>query len=508
MRHEQARPQLMYDEPSTRTRDDPFGILVLADLRGAGSGGPVSEGAGSGGPRSDGPASRGLSPDSPSLATRAAHAVDRDDLDQVIAHLSPSVTIAGTGPDEPALHVTARSMADFHPDQLLKRIRAEAPATGTDDTSGERREGGGGTSAASDDGSGGERPTATREDRSEGGGGLLDQILDADPDARPSGNPLDLDLDAFVRQAVERHTVPADDTGADEATAALDASRARQLRRLLQSDSFKALEARWRSIELLVHRLDTGPQLKVFVVQATADEIVAGAAGGQLATLLQQTASTHLGGTPWAVAVLDHAFGHRTADLTALEALTKSASDPDTAFVAEVDPSLLDLGARTDDSPERWAQWRRIRTAPGAARLGLLLPRFLVREPYAPGENPLETLEFRELPEGRTAEAEQLVWAHPGVLAALFLGLSFSQEGWSLQAGSVNRARGFLIGLHPGPDGVMALPAVELSLDRSTISSLVEAGFMPVAGPPGEGTLSVPSFRSVADPPRPLRGPW
>ncbi|TVP75202.1 MAG: hypothetical protein EA352_08815 [Gemmatimonadales bacterium] len=527
-------------------RGDPFAILLLGDFRGAGPG--MEGGAGGHGVAASSGEADSSGEASPSgatgpsgeaapggegapLASRTPRMVDRDDLDSVLAALAPRVRVPSGGPGQPELEVELRCMEDFHPDRLLRHIRARVapsdagngarvdagdPASGTDGDGGES---GGTAGGGAPDG--GQAP---------GGGGLLDQILDetAGPprERRLGGRGSDgggyggrggggglpgspvpgLDLESFVEEVAARHAEPRDDTGAQAAREAMDRSRARQLGRLLAHPDFQALEARWRGAELLCRRLDTGPELKIFVVQATSAELLRGMADGSLHDFLAESSRAILDGVPWAVAVPEHAFGDSAGELEALAALSERAGSWPTAFLLEATPSLVEAAARFRASPEDGGPWTRIASGTGGARLGLALPRFLLREPWCPRENPVETLEFRELEEGRSPERGELVSGHPGVLGALCLGLAFRQAGWQMRAGAVNRLKGMPIALHRGPHGVEALPPVDALPEAHSAAGLVELGFMPLVGRAGEGTVAVASFRSAAG--QALEGPW
>lgn len=471
--------------------DDPFAILVVADFRGVGEGAPSGTLA--------------------SFDRRVPLAVDRDDLDEALRSLAPSVRIPGSD-DVPEQRVDFRTLDDFHPDRLLEKapvLRALRRERARSLRGGDR----------SDEGSSAEEGDP-REHLEGSGPEILDQILAAESGTGLSSgsrsgkedvrNPLDIasDLDSFLRRITRPHEVPDPDPAVDARVAALDREAEKQLRRILHDARFQALEARWRALSLLVHRLETGPDLKIFVLQADPAELLHAAEGDGLAALMERSRGDLLDGTPWSVVLLDRAFGAHPRELAALTRLAEAGRATGAAFLAEADPSLLGLDDSTGAAGDAPAAWAELRAHPGADHVALCLPRFLVRLPYAEGENPCETFDFQELEANRPPDPGHLLWANPGFLAALLLGIAFRREGWGLQAGAPDRIDGLPLALHEGEEGVTALPTTEVLLDADEVQGLIQAGFIPVGARPREGTARLLGFRSVSGSGNLLRGPW
>lgn len=469
-----------------RPSDAPFGILVVGDFRGVGEGAPSGV--------------------TPPFDERLPLPVDRDDLNEVLSSLRPAVRVPGTGavPDQ---RIDFRTLQDFHPDRLvelapvLRRLMRE------------REDGGAG--ADSHPSASAERPVDDPE--SPRGSEVLDRILDSTPgsdtpdrDGDPVSDPLEAasDLDSFVRQITRPHRISESSSEEDERRAALDRELTYQLRHILHDGRFRALEARWRGLALLVHRLETGVDLKVFVLQADPEELVGALGTGALESTLLRSSRELLGGTPWGLVVVDRAFGARSRDLESLARLAELGSATRSAVVAEADPSLLGLEAGAASSQEAAESWTRIRRTEAASYLGLILPRFLARLPYAKGENPCEALDFQELQLRRQPDPGQLVWGHPGILAAVLLGSGFRRDGWDLVPGRPDRIDDLPLALHRGEEGVTALPTTEVMLDRAEAEGLLEAGLIPVLARPEEGAARIPAFRSVAASGAALRGAW
>ena len=476
-------------------RNDPFSILVMGDFRG------IDLGA-----RADA---------LPPLAERLPVLVDRDEVDRFMASLEPSVRIPVEG-GGPPLMVTFRSREDFHPDRLLVRVPffqaiREARQRLLDDP----------TSVSVQESDPEEQaPPSSPAHEMEGGDGLLDQVLAETPDPRrtngsgevsgegSSAGPLGGagELDALIRRLTREHGVSEPGEEVERRLKVLDAETTRQLRRLLHHPGFQTMEARWKGLEFLVRQLETSPKLKVYVLQVHREELLDAASGDLLPRLLDDAARNVLGEGTWSVVMLHQAFSSEPDDVAAMEGMARTGLTSGIPFLAEVDPSLLEGGDGDEDTQRR--AWQRVRAHDGAPFLGLLLPRFLLRAPYDPEENPCETMEFQELETGEDPELTQLLWGHPGFAAVLLLGTAFAREGWEFRPGNVQELRGLPVAVHRSDSGPQVVPPTEVVLRGGEARELARAGFMSLTARPGEGSLRLGTFQSVALSGAPLAGPW
>lgn len=489
-RRERERPQEV-----ARPSDAPFAILLVGDFRGVGEGAP--HGA------------------QPPFGERSPLQVDRDDLDDVLRTLRPAVLVKGTGavPDQ---RIDFRALRDFHPDRLIdaapvpRRLLEERERAGSvegTDPSPDPDEAPPGKSGAAEALPGSQVLDRILESTAASGAAASEARGGAGED-RPDPLAAASDLEGFVRRITEPHRVPDDSEAEASRRAALDRELTYQLRHILHDGRFRALEARWRGLSLLVHRLETDPDLKVFVLQADPRELESALAEDGLEGALVRSAREALRGAPWGLVVVDRAFGARLPDLRALTRLAEAGRAAGSGVVAEADPSLLGLEAGDEASEEVTRAWSELREREAARHLGLLLPRFLARLPYADGENPCERFDFQELQLRRSPDPDQLLWGHPGILAAILLGTAFRRDGWGLVPGRPDRVDDLPLALHRGEDGVNALPTVEVLLERAQAAGLIEAGFIPVLGRPEEGAARIPAFPSVAASGAVLHGGW
>jgi type VI secretion system protein ImpC len=136
----------------------------------------------------------------------------------------------------------------------------------------------------------------------------------------------------------------------------------------------------------------------------------------------------------------------------------------------------------------------------------LALPRFLIRTPYGEDGSSTDLPGFEELT--KRPKHEELLWGSPAVACACLLGEAFMRNGWDLKPGALgvlDRRPVWHVG--KGSDREM-VPGAEVWLTDSALESLVARGLTPLVSIKGRDAIAIPRLQSVAEPARPLRGPW
>ncbi|HSB71544.1 MAG TPA: type VI secretion system contractile sheath large subunit [Candidatus Methylomirabilis sp.] len=478
--------------------DTPFRVALLGDFSGR--------------------ANRGVCEPGEGIAERRPREVDRDNLDEVMAKLGVEVRLP-MGKEAPPLALRFRELEDFHPDRLFERVellqrlgetrrRLSDPVTfSAAATELKRKE---------------PRPLPGVADLVSGN--LLDQVLETTegPSSAKGPSPDTSAWGAFLREIVRPHLVPRDDPRQAEMIAAVDEAAAGLVRAILHHPDVHALESAWRALRFVVSRLETGDQLKLFLLDVSRDELAADLASaedlrvtGAYRLLVEQTVETP-GAEPWAVLAGNFTFGPTRADAELLGRLGKVARRAGAPFLAAADTRLLGCEslAKTPD-PDDWGlganagdreAWQALRALPEAAYVGLALPRFLLRLPYGPDTEPAERFEFDEMP-GEPLH-EHYLWGNPAMACASLLGQEFSESGWAMRPGTVQEIGGLPIHSYKSGEESKVTPCAEVVLTERAAEAILEKGIMPLLSFKGRDTVRLARFQSLTDPATRLAGRW
>jgi type VI secretion system protein ImpC len=457
-------PDERYESRPVDARD--FRILVMGDFSARGDDAPLGK---------DGP-----------------RRIDRDDLDAHLSRIAPRLRIDLDGA---TVDLAFASMEDFEPDRLAARLTALQTTTSSVRPAETERT----TEPVL------HPPPVADVARVVSGASLLDDMLDATTPGAPATQaprPSD-ELSAFVERAVAPHVIRPTDRETVARANAQQREMAALLRRVLHHPRVQALESAWRAIELLVRRLDTDGELRLFILDVSRDHVAAA---------LERLAQQRNAADPesWALAISLHVYPQGDAGAELLARIAMAARGLDTPVVAAAPPSFagresaaeLDNDSPASPPPE---VYRLIRRSLEGRFLGLTFPRLMLRAPYG-RENPAESIELEEIDDPE--RPEEYLWGSGAAAVALLVGQAFNERGWAigsqipLDVGSLP-----YFTFARGPETV-AKSCAEVVMSERIARHLLSRGIMPLAWIKDTDRVRLVELRSVVDPAAPLAAPW
>jgi type VI secretion system protein ImpC len=420
----------------------PFDVVVIAPLRGSAAGRPMWD---------------------PTL-------IDTESFDEVFSQIAPRVSLAEAGEGGGALDWTPRRFDDLHPDRLVEGLPAIRALRVL------RR-------AAED-------PTVFSAGAA-GNGSPFERLIGGGQGG----------LEAFVRGVVAPHLVPDRDPRQEEILEALDNAARESLRNVLRGTEFQVLEGAWNGVRRVVSHADPARAVRVFVIAATREDLVADAlrAGGDgVPPALRQALERRIADGTLAgegIIVVDAVVGAGAAELALVARLGALGGTIGLPVVADAAPGLVGAGSVEDLSdPSTWRElnadlassWAALRDSAIAPWVGLVVPRVLGRVPYGARLSPVESLEFEEAADG--PEAEAYPWMS-GCFVVAEVVAAGDDASW---------AEDFPAVAHDVPDGRRMRPAVETVLPDRAVRALLDRGLIPLVGDVSRAALALPRIQSVA----------
>lgn len=277
--------------------------------------------------------------------------------------------------------------------------------------------------------------------------GLLDQIM-AQTMLAPGQDGYAIaeqGVAAFITEMLKSsdHSQPVNKRLVDQMIAEIDRKLSRQMDDILHQDEFQELEASWRGLKLLVDRTDFRENIKIDVLHVTKDELLDDFENA--GDITQSGFYKHVytagygqfGGEPVAAVVGQYTFGPSSPDIKLLSYVASVGAMAHTPFLTAAGAEFLNL-ASFEELPNlkdvrdilegpRFAKWRGLRDSEDARYLGLTMPRFLLRTPFDPVENPTRSFQYRETIDGRH---DNYLWGNTAYLLASRITASFAQYRW------------------------------------------------------------------------------
>jgi type VI secretion system protein ImpC len=462
------------------------------------------------------------------LADRKPIEIDRDNFDEALRKMGAAVNLnVGDGQE---INLRFEELDDFHPDRIFERVpvfselrdlrkRLKDPNE-FNAAANDVRSWAGSKAAIEKEAA----PVVAAESAPAGDADdLLGQILSQPTGgaavARSRGSD---EINSLLREIVTPHVLRVDENEQSQMIAAVDEATSGVMRAILHDHKFQALEAAWRGLYFLIRRTDTSPELKVYLLNISKDELVDNLkSASSLAetplykALVRDTVETP-GGEPWAVVVGDYAFQPDKDDAATLIRIARLAEAAGAPFISHMRPEVL--GIHTLDGnidPKNWdlsantdagKLWATLRSLDESRYLGLTIPRFLARLPYGADTDPLERFSFEEF-EGKPAR-DLYLWTNSAFACALLLAQSYSEYGWDMGPTFVQDIDGLPVHMYKQDGETVFQPCAEVQLTQAACEQIMEHGLMPLVSYKNTDRVKLARFQSITDPVKGLKGRW
>ncbi|HAZ4622453.1 TPA: type VI secretion system contractile sheath large subunit [Escherichia coli] len=294
-----------------------------------------------------------------------------------------------------------------------------------------------------------------------------------------------------------------------------------QLQALLENEDtreqlIQELESLLRSLKLLVERADTRENIKVHFLNVTQEELLD---DFEFAPEITQSAYYkhvyssgygQFGGEPVAAVIGNFAFKNTTPDMKLLKYISQVSAMAHSPFLSSVSSEFFGLDSWTElpgikepgaifEGPA-YSRWRALRESEDSRYLGLTAPRFLLRHPYSPDENPVKTFRYHE---DVSQSHESYLWGNTSFLLAANLAESFAKYRWCpniIGPSSGGAVKDLPVHLYESMGQMQAkIPTEVLITDRREYE-LAEEGFITLTMRKGSDNACFFSANSVQKP--------
>ncbi|MDR3073434.1 MAG: type VI secretion system contractile sheath large subunit, partial [Deltaproteobacteria bacterium] len=233
-------------------------------------------------------------------------------------------------------------------------------------------------------------------------------------------------------------------TVVDSMIADIDRRLGKQLDAILHNKEFQALESSWRGLKFLIDRTDFRENVEVEYINATKEELAdafqnaSEVAESDLYKLLYTAEYGQFGGKPIGAIIGNYHFSPSGADMYLLQKMAGVAAMAHAPFIAAAGPGFFGLSGfgrlpalkdlKDIFAGVRYAKWNAFRESEDARYVGLTLPRFLLRQPYDPEDNPVRAFVYKEQVDD---DHENFLWGNTAFAFASRITDSFAKYRWA-----------------------------------------------------------------------------
>ncbi len=276
---------------------------------------------------------------------------------------------------------------------------------------------------------------------------ILDDIVNATK-LQPSDEAYDVTkkgLEALIAQLIEPgQKVPKVSKAiVDDMIAQIDKKMSLQLDAILHHPEYQKLESSWRSMKYLVDNTDFRENIKLELINVSKEDLLEDFEDAPeiVKSGLYKTAYTaeygQFGGQPYAAMVGNYDFGPGPQDIKLLQNVASVAAMAHAPFIAAAGsemfgiddynelPNLKDLKSIFEGP--KYIKWQSFRQSEDSRYVGLAMPRFLLRLPYDPENQPVKSFNYQE---NVSTSHDDYMWGNAAFTFASRLTDSFANYRW------------------------------------------------------------------------------
>jgi len=352
-----------------------------------------------------------------------------------------------------------------------------------------------------------EQETSKPQDVNIPSGSLLDDILSGESVSQPSDS---FDIQALVKDIVAPYISPKPNPNLKDYIQTVDDASSSLMRKLMHHHQFQTIESAWRSLYLLVRRVETDRKLKIFIVDVSAQELIEDALNADnyeqsnaFKLLVENRQS--VGASSFSIIMADAIFGQSESGFDALSNLGEIAGAINASFISGGSEQLADCEslAKTPDRDD-WdfsqdaslkEKWQQLRATPQAQHITLVAPRYLSRMPYGKKTSPIDSFAFEELP-SETMHPYYL-WSCGAWLVTLVMAQNYSHTGQYLQV-SVQEVDRLPLHVYYEDDESRVTPCAEINMLDSASALLRETGLLTIRSILNKDSVLIPELGTIA----------
>ena len=250
---------------------------------------------------------------------------------------------------------------------------------------------------------------------------------------------------AFIEELLKPHNKnePVKKAMVDRMIAEIDAKLSQQMDEILHHPAFQSLESAWRGLQLLVDRTDFRENIKIEILNVSKEDLLDDFEDSP--EVMQSGLYKHIytaeygqfGGEPVGAIIANYYMTPSSPDVKLMQYVSSVACMSHAPFIAAAGPKFFGIESFTGMpnlkdlkdhfAGPHFAKWQSFRESEDARYMALTVPRFLLRNPYDPEENPVKTFVYKE---NVANSHEHYLWGNTAYTFASRLTDSFAKFRW------------------------------------------------------------------------------
>lgn len=451
------------------------------------------------------------------IGKRRMIAVDRDNLDAVLAGFDVSLQLWLEDDSLEPIEIPVKGLDDFHPDRLYQNVgifgqlRALRNRLKNNKTFAEAaRELQAWRAADQNPAEPKADERAAAPDASRSSENLLESMFEASREMQSSSDSAagSAMVDNLVKQIVAPYVEPKADPRQDEMIGAVDQAISAHMQFILHHPDFQAMEAAWLSLDFLIRRVETGQRVKFFIMDVAKHELEVDLGEDNITAtgLYQRFCDPAPGDLPWGLLLGNYNFTDRVEEIMTLLQIGAVARRAQAPFMTAANETLVgcESFAVTPDvedwhyqlQPEVATAWSLLRHSDEADYLAMVVPGFLLRAPYGKKSKPIESFAFEEMPELPCHSC--YLWGNGAFIKAEQMARAFIKDAWDMNPAEAYQVDRLPVHYYQEDGELLAKPCAEIQLTEQGGRRMVQQGLIPLWSVRSSDAIRSSDFNSLA----------
>ncbi|HEY0769958.1 MAG TPA: type VI secretion system contractile sheath large subunit, partial [Sphingobacteriaceae bacterium] len=265
---------------------------------------------------------------------------------------------------------------------------------------------------------------------------------------------------------------------------------------------------------LLVRRVETDSNLKIFILDAAHQELTANLKSAN--NLTDSFFYRHLQTGSYSIIAGNYSFGLNVDDIAALMRLGKLAYDFNAAFISHLRPEIFGVNTflnirdvsnlEVSENSMEFKLWQALRTIPESSHIGLCPMRVLGRMPYGDLTDSIETFSFEEF--NSDINFEEFLWLNPCFIIVSLLAQSYKIAGSQMGKNLLYDIENLPLYIYREDGATKTLPCAEIVLTENLLEKMLAHGFVTLISFRDSNRLRIARYQSVSSTPTQLTDSW
>jgi type VI secretion system protein ImpC len=228
----------------------------------------------------------------------------------------------------------------------------------------------------------------------------------------------------------------------DNFIADIDEKMSNQVDEIIHNEDYQKLESAWRGLKFTVDRTEFRENIRINFLNVSKEDLIddfedaAELSESGLYKHVYTAEYGQFGGEPIGAILGNYEFSHSTPDVKLLQDIAGVSAVSHSPFIAAASPKMFGVNSIEEIASikdfdalfeqKAYTKWNSLREAEDSRYIGLTMPRFLLRAPYDPIENPVKSFNYKET----ATDHADYSWANTSYAFASRLADSFAKYRW------------------------------------------------------------------------------